>query len=440
MKSGNSDISERLRLALRALRHRNYRLFFVGQGISLIGTWMQNVATSWLVFRLTHSEMMLGLAAFAGQIPIAFLSPFAGVFGDRLDRRRMLIAVQVLAMTQALALAVFTITGTVRVWHVIALNLILGMVNAFEMPTRQAFVIQMIDDRSDLGNAIALNSSLFNASRLVGPAIAGLLVAAAGEGVCFAVNSVSYGGAIAAFAFMRIPRRASKRPRTGIFTELGEGIAYVARFTPIRDLIAIVGLTSLVAMAFPVLLPVFAGSILQGGSLTYGFLVASTGMGALAATLYLAMRESVLGLERVIATALVLFGAGLAAFSISRSFMLSMVILAIVGFVMISVTASCNTLIQTVVDEDKRGRVMSLYVMAFMGAAPLGSILAGSVSSAIGTPHTVLIGGCILMLGGVAFGRRLPAIRKVIRPIYKKMGIMPGAAAGVHAADEPPVP
>jgi MFS family permease len=436
MHSDNQKIPSGLKLALRALRHRNYRLFFVGQGVSLIGTWMQSIATGWLMYRLTQSEFMLGLLAFVGQIPTFLLSPFAGVLGDRLDRRRILIVMQVVAMLQALTLAGFTIAGVIQVWQIIVLAFFLGVANAFEMPSRQAFVIEMIDDKSDLGNAIALNSGMFNGSRLVGPAIAGIVVAVAGEGVCFALNGFSYIAAIIAFTLMKIPGRKSGGLKARLFSELKEGLLYSFGFRPIRDLISTVALMSLVAMSFPVLLPIFASRILHGGSYTYGFLVASTGAGALAGVAFLAMRKNVLGLGRIISAALVVFGLSLVAFSFSKSAVLSIIILAPAGFAMIATMASCNTMVQTIVDEDKRGRVMSFYVMAFMGAAPLGSLLAGSVSSAIGAPYTVSIGGIICVIGGIVFAFRLPALRKIIRPIYRKMGIIPEVAIGIQSTDE----
>lgn len=424
--------------ALRSLRFRNYRLFFIGQGVSLIGTWMQSVATSWLVFRLTHSEMALGLVAFAGQIPILFISPFAGVLGDRINRRSILIAVQVMAMAQAFTLAVLTFTGAIRVWQIALLGLVLGIANAFEMPSRQAFVIEMIDDKAELSNAIALNSGIFNGSRLLGPAIAGFVVARAGEGVCFAANGVSYVAALAALLMMNIAPRRAERKNERILSDLKEGLAYAFGFRPIRDLIATVALISLVAMSFPVILPIFAGSVLHGDSHTYGFLVAATGAGALSGVAFLAMRKSVVGLGRVVSAALVVFGATLAVFSFSRWEALSICILVITGFGMITTMASCNTMVQTIVDEDKRGRVMSIYVMAVMGTAPLGSLLAGGVSAAIGAPKTVLFGGIICILGGIVFALRLPSLRKIVRPIYRKMGIIPEVAAGIQAADEQP--
>jgi MFS family permease len=425
-----------LRLALRALRYRNYRLFFFGQGVSFIGTWMQSIATSWLVFRLTDSPFMLGLTAFAGQIPVFLISPFAGVLIDRFDRRRILLAVQVLSMVQAFTLAAVTLSGVVQVWQVISLGFCLGMINAFEMPARQSFVILMVEDRADLGNAIALNSGLFNGSRLIGPAIAGLLVAYAGEGVCFLANGASYLAALAALLMMKMNWRRDTRPRVRLLAELREGFAHSFGFRPIRDLILTVSLMSLVAMSFPVLLPVFATRIFGGGSHTYGFLVAASGLGALAGTIFLAMRKSVLGLGRIIIAAMLLSGCGLIALSFSRVYAVSLLLLVVMGFGMIVTMASCNTMVQSIVDEDKRGRVMSLYIMAFMGAAPLGSLIAGSISSAVGPSLTALFGGVLCVAGSAVFALRLPALRSIVRPIYRKMGIIPEVAVGIQSADE----
>lgn len=440
MHASNTTSTSALSQAFRSLRYRNYRLFFIGQGVSLIGTWMQSVATSWLVYRMTHSEFILGLVAFAGQVPILFISPFAGVLGDRISRRHILIGVQVVSMAQAFALAGLTFAGVIEVWQIAALASLLGIANAFDMPSRQAFVIEMIESKADLGNAIALNSGIFNGSRLFGPAIAGFVVALAGEGVCFAINGASYIAALAALVMMKISVRPAGKQGSRMVSELKEGLVYAFGFRPIRDLIATVALISLVAMSFPVILPIFAGSVLHGDSHTYGFLVAATGAGALSGVAFLAMRRSVLGLGRIISTALVIFGMTLVAFSFSRSVILSTCILVLTGFGMITTMASCNTMVQTLVDEDKRGRIMSFYVMAVMGTAPLGSLVAGSVSAAIGAPDTVLSGGILCILGGIVFALRLPSLRRIVRPIYRKMGIIPEVAAGIQAADELPKP
>ncbi|MBN1533144.1 MAG: MFS transporter [Spirochaetes bacterium] len=422
--------------ALRALRHRNYRLFFLGQGISLIGTWMQSVAVAWLVFRLTRSEFMLGIVGFSSQIPAFLLSPIAGVLGDRINRHRILVAAQVLALLQALTIAAITILEVVHVWHVVALSALLGLINAFDMPTRQAFVIEMIDDKNDLGNAIALNSAIFNGSRLVGPAVAGVLIALWGEGVCFLVNGLSFIAVIAALVAMRVPERERVDHARRILDEMKEGFRYVLAFTPIRDLLMLISIISFISMAFPVVLPVFAVHVLGGGSHTYGFLVASTGCGALGGTLYLASRKSVVGLGRLILACLSISGVALLALGFSGSPVLAAALLAVVGFGLIVSIASCNTMIQTIVDEDKRGRVMSFYTMSFMGTAPLGSLFSGSVSSAIGVPPTIVIGGIMSLAGAAFFARRLPDIRRKVRPIYRRMGIIPEVAMGIQSATD----
>jgi MFS family permease len=435
-------ITQNFKAALRALRYRNYRLFFLGQGISLIGTWMQSVAVGWFVYRLTGSPFYLGLVGFSGQIPAFLFSPFAGALSDRMNRQKILIVTQVLAMIQALLLAFGTIFNIISIWSVIALSFFLGFINAFDMPIRQAFVIEMVDDKSDLSNAIALNSGLFNASRLIGPAIAGVLINITSEGVCFLINGLSYVAAIAALANMRIGLKKTNNHNTRIITDIKDGFSYVYRFTPIRDLLIIISMIGLVGMSFPILLPVFATSILHGDSHTFGFLVSSTGIGALIGTVFLAFRKTVLGLGRIIGLTIFVFSIGLSAFSFSTNTLLSMALLVIIGFGMIVTVASCNTIMQTIVDEDKRGRVMSFYTMAFMGSAPIGSLLAGTLSSAIGAPHTIIFGGIISLIVGIVFFMRLPLMRKRIRPIYSKMGIIPEVALGLQAANElrkPPV-
>ncbi|PKL38299.1 MAG: MFS transporter [Spirochaetae bacterium HGW-Spirochaetae-1] len=420
--------------AFRALQHRNFRLFFMGQGVSLIGTWMQSVAVSWLVYRLTRSPLALGIVGFSGQIPAFILSPFAGVLSDRQSRHRILIITQTLAMVQAVTLTIIAATEIVAVWHIVLLSFFLGVVNAFDMPIRQAFVIEMVEDKKHLANAIALNSSIFNASRLVGPALAGIIIAVAGETACFTINAVSYVASIMALVSMRIPYIKPGIPEQNILADMKKGFTYVLNFTPIRDLLIMVSMMSLVAMSFPVLLPVFATEILHGQSHTYGFLTASTGVGALLGTIFLSMRKSVLGLGRIIAASVFIFGLGLAGLSLSRSVPLSMVLLAIIGFGMIVNIASCNTILQTIVREDIRGRVMSFYTMAFMGAAPIGSLITGSLSSRIGAPATVFAGGVFIILAGILFIGRLPALRRSIRPVYVKLGILPEVAMGLQTA------
>jgi len=428
-----------VRNLLRSLRSRNYRLFVAGQSVSLVGTWMQQVAMSWLVYRLTGSAMLLGVVGFTSQIPTIFISPVAGVLADRWDRRRLLIATQALAMFQAVFLAVVVLTGVVQVWQIILLSLILGVVNAFDIPIRQSFVVEMVEQREDLGNAIALNSSMVNGARLIGPAIAGLLVASLGEGICFALNAISYLAVIVALAAMRIPRGSHLgRPRRRILQELNEGFMYAYRFGPIRSILLLVALVSIMGMPYTVLVPVFAKDILHGGAHTFGFLMTAAGCGALAGTLYLASRKSVIGLGRLIVIATVLFAAGIFSFAFSSNFILSLAALALAGFGAMTLIASCNTILQTILDEDKRGRVMSFFTIAFMGMAPFGSLGAGLMAGIIGPRDTLLLGGVGCLVGAVFFARYLPHIRAKVRPIYASMGIIREVANGMETATEQP--
>jgi MFS family permease len=428
-----------IRNLLRALRSRNYRLFVAGQSVSLVGTWMQQVAMSWLVYRLTGSAVLLGVVGFASQIPALLISPVAGVLADRWDRRRLLIATQAMAMLQAAFLAVVVLTGTVQVWQIILLSLLLGIVNAFDIPVRQSFVVEMVEHREDLGNAIALNSSMVNGARLVGPAVAGLLVASVGEGICFILNAVSYLAVIAALAAMRIPHGSHHRPSRGpILHELREGFVYAYTFGPIRIILLLVALVSLMGMPYAVLVPVFAKDILHGGAHTFGFLMTAAGSGALAGTLYLASRRSVLGLGRVIVTATILFAVGIASFAFSGNYILSLAALVLSGFGAMTLVASCNTILQTILDEDKRGRVMSFFTMAFIGMAPFGSLGAGVMAGIIGPRDTLLIGSAGCLVGAAIFARQLPLIRAKVRPIYVRMGIIREVANGMETAAEQP--
>jgi len=379
--------------AFRALSNRDYRLFFFGQGISLIGTWMQNIAASWLIYKLTDSEFMLGLASFLGLIPVFFISPIAGAFSDRLNRHKILITVQIMAMLQAFTFAVITITGIVQVWQALALSFILGLINSFEMPVRQAFVVNMVKDRSDLTNAIALNSLIFNASRFVGPAIAGIITAAFGVGICFLINGISYIAVIAAFLSMNPSNTKINKTDNNIFSDIKEGLFYCFNFIPIRDLLILVSAMSLFVIAFPLLLPAFAVKVFDGGSHTFGILVSSIGAGSFIATIYLAMRKSIDGLGKVMNIAFYTLSISLIAFSFNKSISIAIPVLFIAGFSMIVLMASSKMILQSIVDENKRGRVMSFYVMSFAGTAPIGSLLAGTISSKIGPSMTLLICG-----------------------------------------------
>ncbi len=418
----------------RALRHRNYRLFFAGQSISLIGSWLTRVATSWLVYRLTGSAWLLGVTGFAGQIPTFFLAPVAGVWVDRWNRHRVLVVTQALAMVQSALLAFFALEGTIGVPHVLALSAFQGFINAFDMPARQAFVVEMIEDRADLANAIALNSSMVNAARLLGPSVAGLLIAGFGEGVCFLVDALSYLAVIGSLLAMRLRPSPASRKRGRVLADLAEGFRYAVGVRPIWVVLALLAAVSLLGMPYMVLMPMVATQVLHGGAHTLGFLMGSAGLGALAGALYLASRRSVLGLGRIITFSTAVFGGSLAAFALSRAYWLSLILLLGAGFGMMLQMAASNTLLQTIVDEDKRGRVMSFYAMAFFGTAPFGSLLAGSVAARIGAPATVLGGGAACLLAAGAFSRELPELRRILKPIYVRLGILPAIAEGLEDA------
>jgi MFS family permease len=411
---------------LSSLRHRNFRLFFFGQGVSLIGTWMQAIAMPWLVYRLTGDVVLLGVVGFTGQILTFLLAPLAGVLADRWNRRRLVTVAQAAAMLQAAALAALTLAGIITVWEIIALSLFGGFVRAFEIPIRQSFVVEMLEDRSDLPNAIALNSFLVNGARLVGPSLAGVLIALVGEGMCFLLNAVSFAAVIAALLTMRIAPRAAAPAKERVLRELAEGFRYAWHFPPIRSVLLLLGLVSLMGVPYVTLMPVFAKDILGGGSYTMGFLMGSSGLGAVLGAAFLATRKSVVGISRTMALGTAAFGTGLIAFSLSREVSLSIPLLVWTGCGMMMQMAGANTFLQTIVDEDKRGRVMSFYTMAFMGMGPFGSLLAGSLASAVGAPATVFLGGIACISGALAFASQLRRLGEIVRPIYQRMGILPG--------------
>jgi MFS family permease len=420
----NSGQRANLTFLIRALHYRNYRLFFSGQGISLVGTWMQQIAISWLVYRLTDSAFLLGLIGFAGQIPTFLLAPVAGVFADRHDRRKLLVLTQTLAMSQAFVLALLTFTGHVAVWHLVSLSVFLGLVNALDIPVRQSFVVDLVENKEDLGNAIALNSVMFNGARLVGPSIAGLLISIVGEALCFFLNGLSFLAIVIALMAMKVPERTRTPETEPFFQGFKDGYRYTFGFAPIRYIILFLGLVSLMGTSYLVLMPVFARDILHGGAHTLGFLMGASGIGALIGAVHLASRKTVRGLGKLIVVASATFGAGLAVFSFSRYIPLSLAMMLFVGFGMIVHMASSNTILQTIVEEDKRGRMMSFYAMAFMGMAPFGSLLAGSLASVIGAPNTLAVSGLACVAGSALFLTKLPLIRKLVRPIYVQMGII----------------
>jgi MFS family permease len=413
--------------ALRALRHRNYQLFFSGQLISLIGTWMDQVAESWLVYRLTGSSLLLGTVAFAGQIPVFLMSPIGGIVADRFNRRKILVATQSSMMVLALILAGLTLTHVVQVWHVVLLAALMGVVNAFDIPARQAFVVDMVA-REDLVNAIALNSSMFNGARVIGPAVAGIVVALIGEGWCFFANGISFIAVIAGLLLMKI-----SRPRLSIegspLQNVLEGFRFVSSTGPIRALMLLLGLVSFTAMPYAVLMPIFADQILHGGPKALGLLMGASGMGALGGAITLAMRKTLRGLGRWVAIACSCFGVVLIGFAYSRRLWLSVVLLVPVGFCMMLQMASSNTLVQSMVPDQLRGRIMSVYSMMFMGMAPLGALLAGSIAHGIGAPLTVAIGGIISIAGGITFGLRWSSHRPVARELIVAQQMAGGAPA-----------
>jgi MFS family permease len=418
--------------AWRSLRHRNFRLYFGGQSISLIGTWMTRLATSWLVYRLTGSAFLLGVVGFAGQIPTFLFAPFAGVWVDRLDRRQVLLVTQILAMVQSLALAFLTIARHINIQEIIWLSAFQGLINAFDMPARQAFLVQMVEDKQDLGNAIAINSSMVNLARLIGPSLAGALIAISGEGACFLIDGISYIAVIASLVAMRLTPIVVKATKDSMLVQLKEGWTYVSGFAPVRTILLLFAIVSLMGWPFTVLMPIFAGKILKGGPHTLGILMGALGIGALVSATSLAVRKSVLGLGKMIPISTAMLGVGLICFSMSRILWASLLLMLVCGFGMMQQMAASNTIIQTIVEDDKRGRVMSFYAMAFVGMAPFGSLLAGVLARAIGAPFTVMLSGACCVVGAAWFASQLGSIRKLIHPIYIDLGILPAPSAVIE--------
>jgi MFS family permease len=400
---------------LRAFRYRNYRLFFGGQIVSLCGTWITITATSWLVYRLTGSALLLGVVGFASQVPAFVLMPFAGIAVDRWNRHRLLIATQTLSMLTSLTLAGLTLTGRITMPALIAVSVVQGIVTALDMPVRQAFVIALIEDKRDIGNAIALNSSMFNAARLAGPSIAGAIIAVSNEGWCFLIDGVSFLAVIVALLAMRVTPAASRHAaHAGPIEQLKEGWQYATSSAPIRSMIGLVGLVCLLGVPYGVLLPLYAGSILGGGPHTLGFLMTASGSGALLGAFFLATRRGPEGLYRVIPIAAMAFGAGLIGFALSRLLWLSLGFMVLAGFGLMVQFASSNTLLQTVVDDNKRGRVLSFFLMAYFGTTPLGSLVAGSLAARYGAPVTLAIGGACCIAGAVWFRPGIAGVRALI--------------------------
>ncbi len=428
------------KLAFRALSHKNFRLFVSGQSLSLIGTWIQQVAVTWLVYRLTNSAFMLGIVGFSGQLPLFVIAPFAGVLADKANRHKLLLYTQSLALLQALILSFLVFTEAVQIWQLIVLSIILGIINAFDMPIRQAFVVEMIDNKKeDLGNAIAFNSSMVNAARLVGPSIAGILIATAGEGWCFLINALSFSAVVVSLLKMKVEPVKIKFRQSNVFKQLSEGFSYTFGFAPIRYLIVLLSIVSLVSTSITLLAPVIAKEYLGGDAGTFGFLMSAYGSGALLGAFYLLNKKNVLGLGKLIGIAVLLFGISLVAFSFSRIFAVSIVIMAAAGLGMMLHIASTNTLLQTLSEENKRGRVMSFYSMAFRGMSPFGSLIAGGLGSSIGAPAAILASGAVCLTSAVFYLVKLPLIRDLVRPIYRNMGILPQIAEGVEQATNPTV-
>ncbi len=410
------DIPEGPRHLLRALRHRNYRLFFIGQLISVSGTWMQSVAQSWLVYRLTGSAVWLGVVSFVALLPVFALAPLGGALADRRRRHRIILITQCLSMALALTLGVLTLSGRIELWQVLTLASALGVVNAADIPARQAFVVELVG-KQDLLNAIALNSSVFNMARIVGPALAGLIVAAVGEGWCFIANGLSYIIVIAALLRMRLPPPSPTEIAEPLLRHLAGGFRYVRATPPVRALLLLLGLMSVMAMPYTVLMPIFAGDILHGGPNSLGILMAASGIGALSGALLLAARRGATGLGSWVLGAAAGLGVSLILFAHSRQLWLSVLLLVPVGFCMMVQMASSNTLIQVMVPDHLRGRVMAIYSMMFMGMAPFGALFAGTVASRLSAPATVTIGGVACLGAAALFGRRLPALRAQARAL-----------------------
>lgn len=426
------------KIVIPALRSRNYRLFFAGQGVSLIGTWMTQTATVWLVYQLTNSALLLGVVGFTSQIPSLFLAPFGGVLVDRWNTHKILVTTQILSMIQSLALAALALTGTINIWHFIFLSLFQGTINALDAPARQTFVLEMVEKRDDLASAIALNSSLVNGGRLVGPAIAGVLIAQIGAAYCFLIDGLSYIGVIAALLAMQLKpkKRAMKTGNT--LKRLQEGFIYTFGFAPIRSVLLLLALFSLMAMPYITLIPIFATKILSGDAHTLGFLLAASGVGALSGGIYLSLRKSVVGLGRVIAFAPIICGIGIIVFALSKVLWLSLFMSALVGLGSILLISSSNTVIQTIVEDDKRGRVMSFFTMSFLGMVPFGNLFAGFFADRIGAPNTLIVGGSFCILASLLFMRQLPTLRKLVRPIYVKVGILPQVSASSGLSSKNP--
>lgn len=408
---------------LRAFRYRNYRLFFYGQSLSIIGNWVQQVAMSWLVYRLTGSAWLLGVTGFAGQIAVFLFAPFGGLWADRFDRRKLLIVTQATAMVLAFALSALTYAERVEVWHVIVMATLFGFVLAFDAPIRSSFTPEMVPSRQDLPGAIAINGGMQNGGRMVGPAIGGLLLAVTSEAFCFLMNGISKLAIILSLVMMSIMPQPKISPKARIWASFKEGAAYAWNLMPIRWLLPMVALVSFMVTPYLTLMPIFAAEIFAGGADTLGFLIGAAGLGGVIGVFFLASRQSVRGLARWTAIAAALSGAAMIGFSYSRLLPLSLALMAIAGFGVIVTAMSVNMIMQTIVEDEKRGRVISFFTMSFLGMHPLGSLAAGALAAWIGAPHTLAIGGLCAVIGACVLWRKLPLVREHIRPIYTRLGI-----------------
>jgi MFS family permease len=423
-----------LRSMVRAFRHRNFRLYFGGRSVSFIGTWVQQIALSWTIYELTRSSLLLGVVSFAGQLPLFVVTPFAGVLIDRWNRHRVLVVTQTLAMLQAFALTLVVSTHLLNVWNLVALNLFAGVVLAIDLTARQAFIVDMVGSGHDLPNAVALNAFVINGGRMLGPAVAGLLLTVVSPAVCFFVNAISYIPVIAALLAMRVGQHARATSQTGPLADFIEGFRYAWGFPPIRAVLLLVALVSLFGMPYAVLMPVFVAEVMGGGAHTLGLLMTAPGIGALIGTLYLASRKTILGAGARVATGAVIFSAGLIAAGTIRTLTPALIAFGLVGLGMIVQLATSNTVLQTIVDDDKRGRVMSLYTMAFVGMAPFGSICCGWTAQHMGVPITFLVAGVVCLGGALLFATRIPVLRPMVLPIYRRKGIIPEIAEGLQSA------
>lgn len=421
----------------RSLKYKNFQLYFYGQTISLVGTWIQRIATPWLVYDMTHSVFLLGLLGFLGQLPTFLIAPFAGVYVDRWDKYKLLILTQIVAMIQALALAIFYLTGNLQIWLIIFLNIILGVVNAFDTPARQSFLVEIIEKKEDLGNAIALNSSMVNIARLIGPSIAGILIAITGEGMCFLINALSYIAVIISLLLMKFQKKETISSRKkDLFQEMKEGWQYSFNYLPIKSVLILLTIISLMGMPYTILLPDFAKIYLNGNANLFGFLMGASGAGAFIGAIYLAAKKNVAGLINITYLSSFIFGGGLIVLAISRNIYLSMILMMLTGLGMMLQIATSNTLVQTLVQNEKRGRVMSLYTMAFMGTAPFGSLMAGSIAKHIGTPNTLIISGVACIFGGLYYASKIKQIKKITSPVFQNLGFVPSKKAELEIEEE----